>query len=84
MNENELNYWKKHDQIIDADIIWLEQRHIASAIEKLTERGYDRNSHTVRTLQSLVDRLAKLATTVQTGLEEEAQSEHDLDVNMSR
>jgi hypothetical protein len=84
MTENELAYWKKRDQIIEADMVWLAQRHVVSTIESLSERGYDRNSYTIRELQSIVDRLEKLAVTVQTGLEEETQDDHDLDVNMIR
>lgn len=84
MNENELAYWNKRDQIIDADIIWLAQRHVSNAVESLRERGYDRNSYAVRTLQSSCDKLSKLAVTVQTGLEEESQAEHELNVSMIR
>lgn len=81
---NEKAYWDKRDRIIEADFVWLAQRHVTSAIESLTERGYDQNSYAVRELQSVVDRLSKLAVTVQTGLEEETQAEHDLDENMIR
>jgi len=84
MNNNELAYWNKRDRIIDADYIWLAQRHVTNAVESLSERGYDRNSDTIRTLQSIIDRLAKLAVTVQTGLEEETQAEHELDISMIR
>ena len=79
MNINEAEYWKKRDQIIDADFIWLAQRHVTNTIESLAERGYDRNSDTVRELQSIIDRLSKLAVTVQTGLEEEAYKKEDAD-----
>jgi hypothetical protein len=84
MTENELAYWKKRDQIIEADIIWLAQRHVTSAVESLGERGCDKNSETIRQLQSIIDRLAKLAVTVQTGLEEETDAQHQLDVSMIR
>ena len=70
MTENEKAYWDKRDRIIDADFIWLAQRHVTNAIESLAEQGYDRNSNAVRELQSIIDRLSKLAVTVQTGLEE--------------
>lgn len=84
MNSDELAYWKKRDRIIESDFVWLAQRHIAEAIESLTERGYDKDSHAITELKSIQDRLAKLAVTVQTGLEEETDAEHDLDVNMIR
>jgi len=77
MTENEKAYWDKRDRIIDADFIWLAQRHVTNTIESLSERGYDRNSDTVRELQSIVDRLTKLAVVVQTGLEE-ATNDHGL------
>jgi hypothetical protein len=77
MTDNEKAYWDKRDRIIDADFIWLAQRHVTNAIESLAERGYDKNSDTVRELQSIIDRLSKLAVTVQTGLEEEAYKKED-------
>lgn len=84
MNMNEAEYWKRRDQIVEADLVWLAQRHVTNAIESLSERGYDRNSYAVRELQSIVDRLSKLAVTVQTGLEEETQADRELDENMIR
>jgi len=77
MTENEKAYWDKRDRIIDADFIWLAQRHVTNALESLRERGYDKNSDTVRQLQSIIDRLSKLAAVVQTGLEEEAYKKED-------
>jgi hypothetical protein len=72
MTDAECNYWKKRDQIVEADLIWLAQRHVTNAVESLTERGYDRNSHAIRELQSIIDRLSKLAAVVQIGIEEDA------------
>ena len=84
MNEQEIAYWKKRDQIVDADKVWLAQNHVVDAVTALRERGYEMDSHEVKTLQDCVNRLANLAVRIANGDPEETDAEHQAEVTANR